>query len=196
MTSRAEKAEETKQRIITHANDLFLRQGYLNTTVEQLASQAKVAKGSIFTHFGSKLKLALFIVQQEASGYVSAIGESLSRKETLENVFEEIFFQPETNSCLNLTQLLFSLYLEFNMSEKKNELNNLAKEYLNPIYEELGKIFKSLKMKKPLIRARIFIAILDGLALQISLEGLENDQEFVNKAFMEVKKLFNLNNNL
>jgi AcrR family transcriptional regulator len=48
------KKEETKNKIITVAMDLFNRQGFDQTTVEQIAEEADVAKGTIYNHFPVK----------------------------------------------------------------------------------------------------------------------------------------------
>ncbi|MFA4886001.1 MAG: helix-turn-helix domain-containing protein [Desulfotomaculaceae bacterium] len=48
------KKEETKKKIISVAVDLFNRQGFDRTTVEQIAEEADVAKGTIFNHFPAK----------------------------------------------------------------------------------------------------------------------------------------------
>lgn len=48
------KKEETKQKIIGAAMDLFYRQGFDETTVDQIAERADVAKGTIYNHFPVK----------------------------------------------------------------------------------------------------------------------------------------------
>ena len=44
-------------RILSAARDLFSRQGYEPTSIDQVASTAKVAKSSVFAHFGDKANL-------------------------------------------------------------------------------------------------------------------------------------------
>ncbi|MFZ5631831.1 MAG: TetR/AcrR family transcriptional regulator [Bacillota bacterium] len=48
------KKEETKKKIVTVAMDLFKRQGFDSTTVEQIAEEADIAKGTIYLHFPVK----------------------------------------------------------------------------------------------------------------------------------------------
>jgi len=47
-------ANGTKQRILDAAGRLFLQYGYKHTTVDDIAVEAGVAKGSIYLHFDSK----------------------------------------------------------------------------------------------------------------------------------------------
>lgn len=48
------KKAKTKKRIFEIAMELFLRQGYEATTIEQIVIQADVAKGTFFNHFPTK----------------------------------------------------------------------------------------------------------------------------------------------
>lgn len=48
------KKEETRHKIITVAMDLFMKQGVDATTMEQIAAEADVAKGTLYNHFPAK----------------------------------------------------------------------------------------------------------------------------------------------
>ncbi len=48
------KKEKTKQTIINVAMDLFMKQGFEQTTMDQIALEADVAKGTIYNHFPEK----------------------------------------------------------------------------------------------------------------------------------------------
>lgn len=56
-TSRAEKARQTRRRIVEAAADLFLDQGYGATTLDQVAARAGVAVQTVYFHFGNKATL-------------------------------------------------------------------------------------------------------------------------------------------
>lgn len=51
---RGERARATRGRIADAGLDLFLRQGYAPTTLEQIAAQAGVAVQTVYFHFGNK----------------------------------------------------------------------------------------------------------------------------------------------
>ena len=59
------KKAETKKKIIDVAMDLFKKQGFDQTTVEQIANEADVAKGTIFNHFPVKEAIISEYVQRE-----------------------------------------------------------------------------------------------------------------------------------
>jgi AcrR family transcriptional regulator len=54
MERRQQQKEATAQRIFAAAAELFVRNGYHETTVEQICAAAGVAKGTFFVHFKSK----------------------------------------------------------------------------------------------------------------------------------------------
>jgi AcrR family transcriptional regulator len=67
-TRRAEQARATRRRIIDQARELFLRQGYAATTLEQIAAQAGVAVQTVYFHFGNKATVLKEIVDVLAVG--------------------------------------------------------------------------------------------------------------------------------
>ena len=51
---RARRKEQTRERIVDAAIELFIAQGYDATTVDQIAAAADVARGTFFNHFPGK----------------------------------------------------------------------------------------------------------------------------------------------
>jgi AcrR family transcriptional regulator len=68
---RARQAEATRELLIAAARDLFTRQGYASTSIEDIIGQAGVARGALYHHFPGKE--ALFkAVYDEVEGEVVA----------------------------------------------------------------------------------------------------------------------------
>jgi AcrR family transcriptional regulator len=67
-TRRREQARATRRRIIDAGLDLFVRQGYAVTTLEQIAGQAGVAVQTVYFHFGNKRTVLKEIVDVVAVG--------------------------------------------------------------------------------------------------------------------------------
>jgi AcrR family transcriptional regulator len=65
---RSEYAEETRQAILASARDAFATTGYANSSLDDIAAAARVTKGALYHHFGSKLLLfeAVFIDVEQA----------------------------------------------------------------------------------------------------------------------------------
>lgn len=60
-TRRAEKAQQTHQRIIDAATRLFLERGYVPTTIEAIAETADVAVETVYARFGNKTNLMVAV---------------------------------------------------------------------------------------------------------------------------------------
>lgn len=74
MAKQAERREATRGAIIRAATDLFGRNGFAATSVDQLAEKAGVAKGAVYHHFDNKEALfeAVFdAVSQDVSAKVA-----------------------------------------------------------------------------------------------------------------------------
>ena len=67
-TRRAQQARATRQRITDQALELFLRQGYAATTLDQIAAKADVAVQTVYFHFGNKATVLKQIVDMLAAG--------------------------------------------------------------------------------------------------------------------------------
>ncbi|MFT6754704.1 MAG: AcrR family transcriptional regulator, partial [Urechidicola sp.] len=52
------RKQGVKERIIATASDLFYNQGYNQTGINQIISEAGVAKASLYQHFRSKEDIA------------------------------------------------------------------------------------------------------------------------------------------
>ncbi|MBF6195903.1 TetR/AcrR family transcriptional regulator [Nocardia implantans] len=78
---RAEYAEATRAAIIDAARELFARQGYFATTVDEIAKQARVAPATVYAVGGGKQGLLRTLVDLWSEAPV--VAETLERQETL-----------------------------------------------------------------------------------------------------------------
>lgn len=65
MAKRQEKKEQTKERIINEALELFKTQGYKQTSVDSITLKAQVAKGTFFNYFSTKEALLVDLQKQK-----------------------------------------------------------------------------------------------------------------------------------
>lgn len=64
MSRREKKREETRQQILNAAARLFSKHGYENSSVDQIAEEADVAKGTLYYNFKSKEEIVLALRHQ------------------------------------------------------------------------------------------------------------------------------------
>lgn len=72
MGRRAENRLETFRRVTTAAGELFAARGYESTTVQEIASRARVSPGTVYNHFGTKGAILFAVVMVRSSDEVDA----------------------------------------------------------------------------------------------------------------------------
>ena len=82
MASKANKrtrmsASERREQLIDVARRLFAEKGFEGTSIEEIASRAKVSKPVVYEHFGGKEGLYAVIVDRELTAISSTITASL-----------------------------------------------------------------------------------------------------------------------
>lgn len=98
------KKEKNRKKIIATAIRLFNSRGYDQTTVEQIAEEADVARGTIFNHFPVKEAMIL--------GYVQRGLNDVAPK-----IVKEVEKLPDTRTQLVALFRLVNEWLENNLSE-------------------------------------------------------------------------------
>lgn len=71
----ARRKARTEAAILEAAEELFLERGFRETRIDDVAEAADVAVGSIYSHFGSKLRLYLAIVDRALHDQERVFGE-------------------------------------------------------------------------------------------------------------------------
>src|SRR5271165_5900547 len=96
-----EKAE-TRERLINAAQQLFYQQGYLGTTLAEVAHLADVPAGNIYYHFKTKDSLLETIL----AGYQQREEQNFIRLDSLPNPRERLraYFTVDATTAYNLAQ--------------------------------------------------------------------------------------------
>lgn len=81
------KKEKVRERIIRVASDLFYKQGYNSTGINQIIAEADIAIGSLYNHFSSKNDLLqAYLIKEELSwfeGYENSMSSISEPREKL-----------------------------------------------------------------------------------------------------------------
>ncbi|MDA8334658.1 MAG: TetR/AcrR family transcriptional regulator [Peptococcaceae bacterium] len=83
------KKEETRKKIVAVAMELFNRQGFDRTTVDRIAAEADVARGTVFNHFpvkeaivGEYLRRAVSGIEAQAVPFYQSLPDTRTRLAT------------------------------------------------------------------------------------------------------------------
>jgi AcrR family transcriptional regulator len=76
--TRQERSDETRRLLLEAARQVFLRQGFNDTSLDQIAAEAGFTKGAVYSQFDSKADLFLALLETRVEQRVAEIDE-LSR---------------------------------------------------------------------------------------------------------------------
>lgn len=131
-----------RERLLNAARDCYARHGIAKTTMEDIATEAKVTRRTVYRHFGSHQEVLNGVVRREANRFWAALHEHLAGVESFdEYVLEAMIYTlkhgPETptHSFLfnqSILPIVHQMYLS------NEEFIRQAAENLRPTYERLA----------------------------------------------------------
>ena len=154
---------DKRQHILEVATKLFSERGFEKTPLSAVCESANVSKGLIFHHFKNKNNL-LREIFKSITELIVQINESktnqLSGKERLLELIDSFFLQ------LEVDKLFFQLNLNVILQPTTREiLNDLIEERSSFIMKSVRRIFNEIDLENSLVKSYLFIAELDGIAL-------------------------------
>ena len=82
---KAKKAEQTKQRLLDVSLELFLKKGFENTTMREIAANAGLAPGAAYYHFSSKESMIFDFYENSYEAHLILVDEILAQKKSLKD---------------------------------------------------------------------------------------------------------------
>ena len=108
------KRRSTKSRIIKAAWNLFYKDGYDQTTVEDIIAASKTSKGKFYHYFKGKealLNTLSSLLDEKYEELAASIDPNLSAREKLLYLNRELFYMVETSIDIHLLASLYSSQL-------------------------------------------------------------------------------------
>ena len=142
MPPRPDVSKERRAQIIEAALACFTRQGYVNTTIDDIAAESGLSKGAIYWYFKSKDDVfeAVFLSMFEAIG-----AESMAAVQACETATERLRLAARTMVGLARDiEGYFALIVEFwAQSENRDEVMGFGAEVLTQYQQVIAAIFES-----------------------------------------------------
>lgn len=150
---------ETKEQIIKTALELFSQNGFLGTSMSDIASQLKITKGALYKHYESKQQILEQIIERMAKLDLER-AKKYEMPETEQKKFAEAYIHIPTEKIREYSIAQFRHWTEENFSAKfrkmltleqfrSKEMSDLYQNYLGtgPL-EYMTKIFKKMTKSK------------------------------------------------
>lgn len=156
--------EQSREKIMMAALELFAHRGFHNTSIEMIRKQAKVSKGLIYNYFDSKEALLQAIVEhlfKEKDGYAAEILAQPGPKARLKKVIDLSIDLMKDR--YDYTKLVTSLALQLDqfpdLTKQIQDQYKLSVPFFRQLLGELG-------MEEPEQEGKALAALLDGLGMQ------------------------------
>ena len=142
------KRQSTKSRIVKAAWNLFYKNGYEQTTVEDIIYASKTSKGTFYHYFKGKealLNSLSYLFDEKYEELTAVIDPNLSAYDKLLFLNHELFYMIETSVDIKLLALLYSSQL---VTKDKKSLSDSKRFYFKWITEILEEGLEKGEFKK------------------------------------------------
>lgn len=162
---------ETREKILATASRLFSEQGYENTSLSQVARQAKVSKALIFWHFDSKEKLYRSALRKTLEPYFIDVDglDGLGEREQIERLIDLFYDFVQQN----VYSVRFFLSLTLQGEGQNDEVLSRVNELYRVFRRSLAEILESGRRRgifrqeiDPERDAGLIMAALGGILIQ------------------------------
>ncbi len=162
-TARDKQKEETREKILEVATELFFTEGFSKTTTGAIGQRAGVSKGTIFHHFPTKEDLGLVVLERAMSHFFAVTDQmdELEPKEFITKLMKDTIELGVTAPGF----MKMVLYFLINYDEKV--VSDFFRKTLVPYVELFTDYFAKIGIKKPKIKARLILGLMDGIGLQM-----------------------------
>lgn len=118
-TTKKRRREQTREKLLASALDVFARNGYERATVDQIVREAGFSKGAFYVHFGSKEDLFFAMLEARLTALQDVLRQTLDTTQSVaENerrILGTLFAQDRKESKWR------ALFLEFAAHAARNE---------------------------------------------------------------------------
>lgn len=157
------RPQRGKQKLLDAATKLFESQGYFSTTVEQITEEAGVSKGLVYNYYSSKEALLAGLIEA-ATSQMASVAETLEPSESIEESFS-LFLDRYLNFLKTEKRFLKLQLTLMLMPELKQVVIGPQQKRAALLLDMLNHWLRKAGVSQPKAKARLFLALLDGVAL-------------------------------
>lgn len=173
--------EETEKKIVDKAFELFVQNGYENTSIQDIINATGLSKGAIYHHFDSKESILLTVYDRLNERKVRELmkivhSDQMNGRQKLEQLFMDSFQDEERVDFMTTIPSLLEQpsFLTLHM---KTTIHEIVPDFIYPVLKE-GIEDGSIRCEYPLETAHALMALsnvwMNPLIYYDSGEKLEN----------------------
>ena len=160
----ADHRESRREEILNAALELFAKNGYHNTSIEQIRKKAGVSKGLIYNYFKEKKDLMKAIVlgsMDQADQFFETMKELTDPKQKLKLLID-LSFDYMTKQFEH-SKLMVGLSLQMDQFDELDQIVHGKYAGTMPMLESL---LKEINYPNPREEALLLAALMDGIGIQ------------------------------
>lgn len=187
------KKPSTEDRIMEAALELFVRNGFHGTSIDNIMSKVQLTKGAFYSHFTGKNDLFMRLVDQYRQQFIGGITATIEQSEgnALDKLHRVITFlsrfaAEHTNMCVFLTFLTSELNSDTDFEAALKQIYRDYQKLISGLVRQgkLQRLFKQ-ELDADLV-AMTFMALHDGVLHQWTLHRQYIDSEQFVRTFREI----------
>ena len=161
--------EQRRQQIITSAERLFVDQGVKLTTMEQIANDCEISRGTLYLYFKSKEELLSHIMMKSMDILIGLMKNAIEKAETIESKLEVI-----GKNYLLYYKNYRTYFKMFNMMTERENFREIGESSVK-LFQKSGDVWKLIvDVIKPAIKSGYFRENTDPYELSITLWSASN----------------------
>ncbi|MHA1504782.1 MAG: TetR/AcrR family transcriptional regulator [Candidatus Heimdallarchaeota archaeon] len=172
---REAKKEQTREKILEAAMELFYNYGFSEVSTEMIAEKAGVSKGGLFHHFSTKETLGIMVLRKsfdafkEYLPYIDQL-DVVDYKPILKMVLEEIIKMSLDQPGFIRMLLWYVMRIEDSMqNENLRELiMDTFQESFKPYLKAFEIILQKVGHKDASLKSLLLLGMLDGVSIYLS----------------------------
>ncbi|WP_227017818.1 TetR/AcrR family transcriptional regulator [Sinanaerobacter chloroacetimidivorans] len=184
------KKESTRQIILKAALECFIKNGYVNTSMNDIVNHSGISKGGIYWHFKSKEEMFVQMIEEEYEIWLNRVYSALSDiPDPIGKLkkYGQLFYSQVDLPIFRWIPESYWGEVGEHYRERLNQCYSKDDEFISAIFEDAISQGK-LKMTDPKALTWIYISILEGLFAQLSLQW--ENRETLNDYFEQAIVIF------
>lgn len=170
--TRKETLEQTRQKILKEASELFMSKGFKQTSTRDIAAKVGITQPALYHHFSNKLEIYEEVIINLTQDVQDAMEITLKKNINLEDKLFEIFKVLVIKHPTNLFKMINDIMSEMS-KEKKYEMYQIwSKTYLAAFLQFVEEAQVKGVMRKNLDANKTARYLLSAISPLIEIESM------------------------
>lgn len=131
--------------ILEAAEEIIIRKGYYSTSMDEIAAQAGVAKGTLYHHFPTKEDLFLALIERALAHFEQVVRQAVLSSENARQKLEHILFYVYGEHRREHGYLLQLLRRNGDLNLRLQAKKGLSGEHVDQVVDQIRRIFEEGK---------------------------------------------------